>query len=100
MGPYFTLLLSRPFQARFAIFAIFAFFAFCLNRAQHSFLRFLLLPFVPAKKIAPFWLFAYFAFCPRQCCNTLQNSTTRETGLLGKALQIIFKRVLSLVELL
>ena len=40
-------------QARFAIFAFLANFAFCLNRAYCSFLRFLLLPFAPAKKSRP-----------------------------------------------
>jgi len=54
----------RPLQARFAIFAFLANFAFCQNRARYSFWWFLLLPFPPAKEIAPFWLFVYFAFIP------------------------------------
>ena len=92
--------LIAPIAGTICHFCLFGNFCFLLK--SHPSLLFVVFAFAfhTSKKIVPFYLFAYFAFYPRQCCNTLQNSTTGETGSQGKVLQIIFKQALSAVELL
>ena len=92
--------LIAPIAGVICHFCLFGNFC-CLPKSRPSLLYAVFdFAFRASKKITPLWLFACFVFCPRQCCYMLQNSTTGERGLQGKALQIIFKRALSLVELL